>query len=142
MAIEEKKNLTVIRKNGMIPLIPFLSIKEKILGKSYTLTLVFCTPQESREKNKTYRDKDYATNILSFPLDTNNGEIYISLSTARRDAKTFDMTYQQFLHLLVIHGALHLKGHLHSSTMEEQEDILLSHFYHNEKITKKSIIRH
>ena len=142
MSIEEYKNLTVIRKNGMIPLIPFLSIKEKILGKAYTLTLIFCTPQESQEKNKVYRGKDYPTNILSFPLDEDNGEIYISLSTARFDAKKFDMSYIQFLHLLVIHGALHLKGHLHSSTMEEQEDILLSHFYTNENTTKKSIVMH
>ena len=129
MAIIENKNLTVIRKNGQLPAVPYLSIKEKILGKNYSLTIIFCTPAESKLKNKTYRDKDYPTNILSFPLDKNEGEIYISLSTARADAKNFDMTYQKFLHLLVIHGILHLKGHDHSSTMEKLEDSYLNKFY-------------
>ena len=128
MAILETKNLTLIRKNGPIPVVPFLPIKEKILGKEYVLTVVFCTPEESRLRNKEYRNKDYPTNILSFPLDETTGEIYISLATARHDAKKFDMSYKKFLHLLVIHGVLHLKGHDHGSTMEELEDKYLKSF--------------
>ena len=129
MAIVENKNLTVIRKNGTIPEDPFFAIKEKILGKKYNLTIIFCTPEESKLKNKSYRDKDYPTNILSFPLSDEEGEIYISLSTARRDAKKFDMSYRKFLHLLIIHGVLHLKGHDHSSTMEKLEDSYLNKFF-------------
>ena len=129
MAILEEKNLTVIRKNGTIPSLPFLPIKEKILGKTYDLTISFCTPKESQEKNKTYRDKDYPTNILSFPLSEKEGEIYISLSTARRDAKKFEMSYEKFLHLLLVHGCLHLKGHEHSSTMEALENKYLEKFF-------------
>ncbi|MEZ0209188.1 MAG: rRNA maturation RNase YbeY [Candidatus Paceibacterota bacterium] len=131
MAILETKNLTVIRKQGPLPDVPFLLVKEKLLGKQYNLTVVFCTPKESQEKNKTYRGKDYPTNILSFPLSDTEGEIYISLSTARKDAKQFEMTYEQFLHLLFIHGCLHLKGHDHGSTMEELEDKYLKAFFKN-----------
>ena len=129
MAILETKNLTLIRKNGPFPDIPFLRIKEKILGKSYTLTIIFCTPQESKERNLIYRDKNYPTNILSFPLEKNEGEIYISLLTSRRDAKNFEMSYIEFLHLLVIHGMLHLKGHDHGSTMERLEEMYLKQFF-------------
>jgi rRNA maturation RNase YbeY len=129
MAILETKNLTVIRKQGPLPDVPFLLIKEKLLGKTYDLTVVFCTPKESQEKNKTYRAKDYPTNILSFPLSKDEGEIYISLSTARKDATKFQMTFPQFLHLLFIHGCLHLKGLEHGSTMEELEDSYLHKFY-------------
>ena len=129
MALVEHTNLTIIRKGGPIPDLPFLSIKEKLLGKKYSLTVIFCTPNESKERNKLYREKDYPTNILSFPLDENEGEIYISLSTARKDAKKFDMSYQKFLHLLFIHGCLHLKGHDHGSTMEELEDKYLTTFF-------------
>ena len=82
MALQELNNLTIIRKNGDLPDIPYLEIKEALLGKSYLLTIIFCTPKESRERNKVYRDKDYPTNILSFPLEKNEGEIYISLATA------------------------------------------------------------
>lgn len=128
MAIIESKNLTVIRKQGSLPLVPFLSIKEKILGKKYNLTIIFCTPKESQERNKKYRGKDNPTNILSFPLSDDEGEIYISLSSARPDAKKFDLTYIEFLHLLIIHGMLHLKGYEHSSTMEELENKYLKLF--------------
>ena len=107
---------------------PFLSIKEKILGKKYNLTIIFCTPKESQERNKKYRGKDNPTNILSFPLSDDEGEIYISLSSARPDAKKFDLTYIEFLHLLIIHGMLHLKGYEHSSTMEELENKYLKLF--------------
>jgi probable rRNA maturation factor len=129
MAILEQKNLTLIRKNGPIPVVPFLSIKEALLGKTYDLTIIFCSPEESRLRNKTYRDKDYPTNILSFPLSPTEGEIYISLVTARRDAKKFEMSYQKFLHLLIIHGILHLKGHDHGSTMEQLEEHNLKKFF-------------
>lgn len=129
MSLVEHPNLTVIRKHGTIPDLPFLAIKEKILGKKYNLTVVFCTPKESQERNKTYRNKDYPTNILSFPLSSDEGEIYISLSTVRRDTKKFEMSYHKFLHLLIIHGILHLKGLDHGSTMEELEDTYLDTYY-------------
>lgn len=129
MAIIEHKNLTIIRKRGDIPEVPFLLIKEKVLGKKYNLTIIFCTPQESQERNQGYRDKDYPTNILSFPLSNDEGEIYISLATVRRDAKKFEMSYNKFLHLLIIHGILHLKGLDHGSTMEKLEDTYLTTYY-------------
>ena len=129
MALLEHTNLTIIRKNGTLPDIPYKEIKEALLGKKYVLTLIFCTLQESKERNKTYRDKDYPTNILSFPLDTQEGEIYISLATTRRDAKKFDMSYHKFLHLLLVHGCLHLKGHDHGSTMEALEEKHLNKFF-------------
>ena len=121
MAIREEHNLTVIRKNGTIPFVPFLAIKEKVLGKNYVCTVTFCTPKESQERNKVYRHKDYSTNVLSFPLSKKEGEIYLCLSVAKKEAKNFGMSYQKFLHLLIIHGMLHLKGFDHGSTMEREE---------------------
>lgn len=129
MAYQEQTNLTIIRKRGPLPSVPYLQIKEKILPKKYNLTIIFCTPEESKFRNKTYRDKDYPTNILSFPLSETEGEIYISLSTARTDAKKFDMSYQRFLHLLIVHGCLHLKGHAHGSTMEVLEEKYVTTFF-------------
>ncbi len=127
--ISEQKNLTVIRKNGALPSVPFLAIKEKILGKSFDLNIIFCSPEESKVKNKKYRNKNYPTNILSFPLSKDNGEIYICLSVARKEAGNFSLSYNQFLHLLVIHGCLHLKGMEHGSKMERQEEKFLNYFY-------------
>ncbi|MEN9552252.1 MAG: hypothetical protein RI935_629 [Candidatus Parcubacteria bacterium] len=129
MAFLENKNLTVVRKGRALPAIPFEAIHSKILGKSYNLTVIFCSPQESQERNRLYREKDYPTNILSFPLDKNEGEIYICLSIARRDAKKFNMSYLQFLHLLFVHGCLHLKGYDHGSTMEALETKYTNAFF-------------
>jgi rRNA maturation RNase YbeY len=129
MAFFENNNLTVLRKRGDLPHLPYEKIATTLLGKRYNLTVVFCTPKESQERNKQYRDKDYPTNILSFPLDSQEGEIYICLSTTRKDAKKFNMTYKEFLHLLFIHGCLHLKGHDHGSTMEVLEAKYLKAFF-------------
>ncbi len=132
MPFIEEKNLTIIRKRGNLPPLPYKEIKETILGKSYELTLIFCTEEESQERNNTYRQKDYPTNILSFPLDEKEGEIYICLPVAKKDAKKFEMTELQFLHLLLVHGCLHLKGHDHGSTMEELEAKYVKKFYRGE----------
>lgn len=129
MSLLELKNLTVIRKKGILPDISYSKMKDTLLGKNYSLTVIFCTPQESQERNRIYRNKDYPTNILSFPLEKNEGEIYISLITARREAKNFNMSYIEFLHLLTIHGMLHLKGHAHGSTMEKSEQKYCKQFF-------------
>ena len=129
MPLIELKNLTIIRKRGAAPNVPFLAIKENILGKNYILTIIFCTPEESRVLNKEYRNKDYTTNILSFPLSKTEGEIYISLSTVKKDAKNFEMSYLKFIHFIIIHGILHLKGLDHGSTMEKMEVKYLDTYY-------------
>lgn len=129
MSLLEENNLTVIRKNGALPVAPYKEMKEKILGKGYSLTVAFCSPKESQDRNKMYRDKDYATNILSFPIEKNEGEIYICLSVVRKDAKKFSMSYHQFLHLLLAHGMLHLKGYDHGSTMEMLEQKYCKQFF-------------
>jgi rRNA maturation RNase YbeY len=133
MAFRELSNLTIVRKNGPIPVVPFLRMKEAILGKNYILTIVFGTKEEIRARNKEYRNKDYTTNILSFPLSETEGEIYMSLSKVRHDAKEFGMSYQKFLHFLTIHGLLHLKGYDHSSTMEKLEEEYLHQFFRGTK---------
>ena len=125
----EEGKLTLIRKNGMLPRIPFFEIKNALLGKKYELSVNFILPKEAQKLNITYRQKDYVPNILSFPISENDGEIYICLSVVRNGAKEFNLTYAGFLHLIFIHGCLHLKGHDHSSTMEELEEKYLHQFY-------------
>ena len=133
MALREEKNLTIIRKNGMLPRIPFSEIKEALLGKKYSLSVNFVPPGEAKALNLTYRQKDYIPNVLSFPLSEYEGEIYICLSIVRKGAKEFAMSYEKFLHLILIHGCLHLKGHDHSSTMDDMEEKYLNKFYRGKK---------
>jgi len=115
--------LNVINKTkGKLPRLPFVDMKETILGKTYDLSIAFVTKKKSRELNARYRGKDKPTNILSFSLSKKSGEIIIHLPTVRRDAINFGKTFDTFLGFLVIHGMLHLKGYEHGGIMERAEE--------------------
>lgn len=116
-------NLSIINKTkGKLPSLPFVAMKNDILGSAYSLSIAFVDEKTSHEINKKYRDKDKPTNVLSFSLRKNEGELILCPRVVKREAKNFDKTFTQFLSFLVIHGMLHLKGHEHSSTMERAEE--------------------
>ncbi len=122
---------TIVNKTKGTPTpvgVPFVSIKNKILGKDYEFGLSLLSPQKQKQINLKYRGRNETTNILSFPLSENSGEITIDPKKVKKDAPLFMMTYTQFFKLLVIHGCLHLKGFEHSSTMERQEKKYLKMF--------------
>jgi probable rRNA maturation factor len=104
----------------------FSIIKNEILGEKYSLSIACVDEKTSRKINKQYRNKNKATNILSFPLRKNMGEIILCKAVIKREAKKFNKNFSQFLGFLVIHGMLHLKGMKHSSTMDKAQD-----FYFN-----------
>ncbi|MEK9131713.1 MAG: rRNA maturation RNase YbeY [Patescibacteria group bacterium] len=99
----------------------FASIKEAILGKDYDLAVILTTPKETQRLNRDYRQKDSPTDILSFPINSFEGEIYLDIETAKVEAPKFDRPIENFLPFLFIHGCLHLKGMAHGSTMEKIE---------------------
>jgi len=84
--------------------------------------VAFVEEKESQKINKAYRQKDKPTNVLSFSLSKNAGELILCPAVIKREAKDFGRNFSNFLCFLVIHGMLHLKGMEHSSTMEEAED--------------------
>ncbi|MEX1120405.1 MAG: rRNA maturation RNase YbeY, partial [Candidatus Paceibacterota bacterium] len=115
-------NLSITKTiKGKIPHLPFIDMKESILGKKYELSLVFIGDKRAKTLNETYRKKDYIPDILSFPYDTHEGEIFINPLQAKRRAKDFDMSPKKFMGFLFIHGLLHLKGLHHGSTMDKLE---------------------
>ncbi len=103
------------------PRIQFEKIKNEILGESYELSLVFIGPTASHRLNKQYRGKDYATDVLSFPISKTSGEIFLDLATTAKQAPKFEMNVKKFTAFLFIHGCLHLKGMAHGRTMEKAE---------------------
>ena len=106
---------------GKLPRLPFELMKEKVLGKEYELSLVFIGKKRAQTLNKTYLQKEYEPNILSFPLSKNSGEIFISLEIAEKQAPDYNLPFEKFVGFLFIHGLFHLKGMEHSSTMEKSE---------------------
>ena len=103
-------------------------MKEAVLGKRYELSLVFIGTTRSRKLTKTYRKKDKVSNVLSFPIDKDSGEIFITPEIAKREAKRFGKTPRQQMGFLFIHGLLHLKGYSHGSKMESKEKALSRRF--------------
>lgn len=119
---DEKNNISILRKtNGKLPSLPFVRIKNEVLGKDYDLSVVFPTIRDAIALHKEWKKKDSPVNILSFPLSKNEGEIIISLNQARIEAKKYNRTYLEHLACLIIHGCAHLKGYTHGSKMDAFE---------------------
>lgn len=128
MATLETHNLSVNKKNGTLPRVPFLAIKEKVLGKGYNLSLSFVDEATARSLNKVHRNKTYIPNTLSFSLSEKSGEIVMCIPAIKKEYKKFEMTYKTYLIFLMIHSMLHLKGYEHGSTMEAKEQYYLAFF--------------
>ncbi len=103
---------------GKTPPFSFEKVKVAILGKRYDLILIVTSPARIKKLNTIYRDKEIVTDILSFPLSETEGEIYICPGEAKKEAKRFGRTYENFFAYLFIHGCAHLKGYDHGSTMD------------------------
>jgi len=113
---------------GRLPSLPFVQVKEQILGDKYDLGLVFVGDTRSRKLNLKYRNKNKPANILSFPLTETDGEIFINPNEAKKDATRFKKSYNEFVLYLFIHGCLHLRGLEHGDRMDREEEILFKKF--------------
>ncbi len=85
-----------------------------------------------QELNRTYRGIDATTDVLAFVLPEEGfalppdgtlhlGEVFISYPQAERQAKEQGHSLGRELALLVIHGVLHLLGHDHEDTENEEK---------------------
>ncbi|PID46214.1 MAG: rRNA maturation RNase YbeY [Proteobacteria bacterium] len=82
---------------------------------------------EAQTLNRSYRGKDYATNVLSFPSDFSDlpqevldgedtsylGDLVVCAAVVAEEAKQQHKALQQHWAHLVIHGLLHLQGYDH-----------------------------
>ena len=92
------------------------------------ITIRLVDEAEGRDLNRRYGDKDYATNVLSFPADVpaiinlpDLGDIVLCAPVVAREAREQLKKVKDHWAHLVIHAILHLRGHDH----EEQEQALV-----------------
>jgi probable rRNA maturation factor len=87
------------------------------------LVMVFVTSPEMRRLNRLYREKDYATDVLSFePADESTvGELVLCLPVIRRQSRTTRLGERGELGYMIVHGVLHLLGYDHSAKADEAE---------------------
>ena len=87
------------------------------------LTLRFVNTDESRELNRDYRGKDYATNVLTFDYDNELVIADIVLCTDVLLAEAIEQKKSVDAHAahLIVHGVLHAQGYDHESDDEAEE---------------------
>lgn len=91
------------------------------------VTIRIVDQEEGRELNKTYRGKDYATNVLTFPLTEEPhlmGDIIICASVVIKEAKEQNKPIEAHFAHLTVHGTLHLHGYDHLN--DEQAGLMES----------------
>ena len=109
---------SIINTTGKrLPRLPVLQLKNEILGKRYSLSVAYVDEQTSQEINKKYRKRNKPTNVLSFNLSANSGEIILCPDVIEKEVAKFERSFRELFGFLVIHGMLHLKGMEHSSKL-------------------------
>lgn len=126
-----------------------LALRQRSGDSELTIRLV--DEEEGRELNRTWRQKDYATNVLSFPADVPDemldipllGDLVICVPVVEREALEQGKTLTAHWAHLVIHGCLHLLGydHIDDDEAEEMEDLerqLLAELGHPDPYAEES----
>ena len=96
------------------------------------VSITFTDNEGIRELNKTYRNIDRATDVLSFPqINYDDGEeaggmlgdIVLSLERAREQAEEFGHSFERECAFLCVHSVLHLLGYDHELSDEDDADM-------------------
>ncbi len=115
-----------------------LSAEEKKPGWAGTVNLVFVDDDSIRQLNRRFRRSNKPTDVLAFSIDHPDdeecvfGEVYVSVPTASRQARSFKVTVADELVRLSCHGLLHLFGYDHikkrdAEQMQSLEDYFVNH---------------
>ena len=87
------------------------------------LSILLSGDAEIQALNRDYRNKDQATNVLSFPAGDDGaagrprllGDVVLALETVQREATAQGKPLADHLSHLTVHGMLHLLGHDHET---------------------------
>lgn len=108
--------------------------------RAATLAVRFVDADEGRSLNRTFRRRDYATNVLTFPYDQDasssapvGADIVICMPVLEAEALAQHKTLSAHVAHLVVHGVLHAAGHDHevpqdAEAMERLERDVLARF--------------
>ena len=105
----------------------------KLGGSKIELSVNLVVETKIKNLNKKYRNKNTATNVLSFPLSTDVlkkygilplGDIFICLPVAKKEADGENISVENKLAWLTVHGFLHLLGYDHETTAKDAQAML------------------
>ena len=98
------------------------------------VTVAFVSDRAMSELNRLWRRKRGTTDVLSFPADQHKfeksegsslGDVVISVEQAARQAKENDLSLDQEIAQLILHGLIHLCGYDHSTDNGEMDRLEL-----------------
>ena len=89
------------------------------------ITLRFVNAAEGKKLNLAFRQKDYATNVLTFPYELSKNElvadVIFCLPVLQKEAKEQDKLLKAHLAHLVVHGCLHAQGYDHEAAKDAKK---------------------
>lgn len=109
----------------------FLARAQKAVGLAGEVHVLLADDATLKRLNKTFRGKNKATDVLSFPAGPSTvffgepdapelaGDLAVSLETAARQAARFGHTLGDEVRILLLHGLLHLAGFDHENDQGE-----------------------
>lgn len=99
------------------------------IDKDVEVYIEFVSASKMKEINKAYRQVDKTTDVLSFPLMSDDdiglvilGDIFINYEQIKSQASLYSRTSQEELAYMVVHSSLHLLGYDHAD--DHEEDIM------------------
>lgn len=129
-----EKNWNRYKKDFMV--IADKTIKHLNLDKEYNASVIFVDPEEIHEINRTYRQIDRPTDVISFALmdsedgyemmeeECELGDIFINVNAIREQAESYGHSLRREVCFLFTHGLLHLLGYDHMN--EEDEKVMFN----------------
>jgi|SRR5690625_566429 len=130
--IDQTNNLTNEEVDLLERIVSFASGREKI-PKQVEVSITIVSDEEIKSLNNQYRNKNEATDVLSFEMDNpfrevNEeldmpimlGDIIISYDKAEEQARRYNHSFRREIAFLAVHGFLHLLGYTHDDKEEEK----------------------
>lgn len=112
------------------------ALKYEKFNQDVMVSVSFTDNEGIRELNREYREKDAATDVLSFPMYTMEeddrpepdmaaelGDIVLSLERAGEQAEEYGHSFERETAFLTVHSVLHLLGYDHERSEEEEKDM-------------------
>jgi probable rRNA maturation factor len=105
-------SISALSKSGLTR---FLNRARSAVGLEGDVDVLLADDPTLRRLNKTFRGKNKATDVLSFPApeeiaEDHAGDLAISLETANRQAAAYGHSLRDEVRILLLHGLLHLSG--------------------------------
>lgn len=101
----------------------YKKISRDLKLKKGHLHLVFLDPGPAKKLNFQFRQKNYATDVLSFePLEPESlGELVMCPAVLKKQAREHGLSFQWELTYMLLHGILHLLGYDHEKSAAEAQ---------------------